>query len=506
MTRRVPLLAALAAAGTLAPAAGAHAAAPLLTMGVDATEATLDEATYELLVVNHGDADAHGVEVATSVPANTTLVSTDPVAAAPCTPGAAAATSCTWELETVPAGTSRTITAVYALGPGTYDVSASATVSADDAASSSNTDTSLGHSELAASDDTWVDEGEAAGTNHGACDELRVAAGGVSAFVEHDAARDELFSASANTEVLVAELSAQVKTTAPGASIGTHRLVSANWGEGAGSCAGAAGSGSEPRTGDTPTAEDDATATAPVALAGQAMRWDVTADFDTEEERRRFAGWELRGAGGAGAAALHAAEAAGDVGPRLTLVTRRKTRGVACVDALVEDATAPSDEAQRIDLRVTDSGQRVSNGEREACSGTPIAGREVHWMLFDGASGAPDGWFASVDGLLRGMELGADGAAGPNAVATSSDDDGRTFVELRLRDPWDPAENAGTHRVDVFVAGAGTTDPDDPDCVPGEDCPAESTQEDDVRRTWTATENPPPPEEEPPVDEEPPPG
>jgi uncharacterized repeat protein (TIGR01451 family) len=504
MTRRLPILAAVAAAGTLGPAAGAEAAAPLLTVGVDATEASLDDATYEVLVVNHGDADAHGVEVATSVPANTTLVSADPATGPPCTPGAAAGTSCTWGLGTVPAGASRTITVVYALGSGTYNVSATATVSADDAASNSNTDTSLGHRVHAASDDTWVDHGEATNTNHGACDELRVGPEGTSAFLEQDAARPDLFSGSANTEVLVAELVAQVKTAVPGASIGAHRLVTANWSEGSGSCAGAAGAHPQPRTGSTPTAEGAATDVSDVGLAGQAVHWDVTADFDTEEKRRRFAGWELRGAAAGGTTVLHASEAAGDAGPTLTLITRRKTRGLACVDALVEDATAPSDEAQRIDVRVTDSGQRISNGEREACSGTPVAGRELTWNLFDAASGAPDGWFASVDGLLRPIELGAGGAAGPNAVASSSDAGGRTYADLRLRDPWDAADNSGTHRVDVYVAGAGTTDPDDPDCVPGETCPAENTQEDDVRRAWTPTENPPPVEEEP-GNEQPPP-
>ncbi|HEX8084717.1 MAG TPA: hypothetical protein VF529_10545 [Solirubrobacteraceae bacterium] len=493
MTHRLRTLAALAAAGAVGPAAGAEAAEPLLTIGVEPTAATTEQATYELLVVNHGTGDAEGVSVDTTVPQNTTLVAADPASGAPCAAGAPASTACGWQLGTIPAGASRTITLVYALTDGTYTVNTDATVSAANADDDTNSDTSLHRGVFTASDDTWVDSDEAAGTNHGACDELRVGSGR-STFLEADNARDALFSAGVATTVLHAELKAQLKTPGAGQSIAAHRLDTGPWDEGAGDCTGAAGSGSQPRTGDVPTAAGAATDTAAAPAVAGPVRWDVTADFETQAERRSFAGWELRAAG---ALAMHSSEVAGQE-PSLTVVYRNKIAAEACVDVFAEDATAGSDQAQRLEGRITDSGARVGNGETEACSGTPFAGGELHWRLYD-AGDAPDGWFATVEGVPRLLTLGEGGAGGPNVVATSSDADGRSSVEVRLAHPYADGENEGTHRIDVIVAakaaakagGYGTTDPDDPSCTPFDTCEAENTQEDDVRRTWTPAPAPP---------------
>ncbi|HEV2815175.1 MAG TPA: hypothetical protein VGW10_18110, partial [Solirubrobacteraceae bacterium] len=492
MTRRVPVLAALAAAGAVGPAAGAEAA-PLLTIGVEPTEATTSQATYELLAINHGDAPAEDVIVTTTVPQHATLVEADPAGAGACTAGAAASTACSWSLGSLPAGASRTITLVYALEEAaTYTIDTTASVAAANAGSDSNSDSALTRGVYAASDDAWVDDAEPTGTNHGACDELRIGGTATSAFVESDDARNALFPAGSLVHVFAAELAAHVKAPAAGATLGAHRLLASGWNEGSGSCAGAAGANSEPRAGSEPTGAASATDTAPVPAAGERVRFDVRADVDTPEERRRHAGWELRAAGGgAGTPALHSGEGPAAQVPAVTLVFTAKPPSAACIDATAEDATAGSDQAQRIEARITDGGQRVSNGSAEACNGTPMAGREVHWALIDGAAGAPDGWFSNVDGVARPLELGAGGAAGPEAAATSSDAAGRSFVDVRLAQPYAEGKNAGPQRIDVNVAEYGTLDPDHPDCRPVDTCVAENTQEDDVRRTWTPVEAPP---------------
>ena len=228
MTRRLALLALLALAGALGPAAGAGAAAPLLTIGVEPTAGTLAQATYELQVTNHGDAPAEDVRVSATVPANTTFGSADP---APSTACAAAGSACVWQLGVVPAGVSRTITVVYALTEAaTYTVAAAASVTeGDEPAHDSDTDSSLTRGTFVASDDTWVDDGEAAGTNHGACDELKISGGAVSAYLEADEARFAAFGMSTEVAVYVAELSARVKTPAPGVAVALHPLRTAGW-------------------------------------------------------------------------------------------------------------------------------------------------------------------------------------------------------------------------------------------------------------------------------------
>lgn len=492
MRRRLALLAAFALAGTVAPAAVAQAAEPLLTVGVEPSAGTLERATYELLVTNHGAATAQDVRVGANVPSAMSVVSADPAATGAC---AAAGTPCEWMLGEMPPGSSRTITVVYALvAEATYSVTAVVTEGAEPG-HDTNTDTTFTLETFTASDDTWVDGGEAAGTNHGACDELRVAAGTPSGFVEADPARAEVYAKGKDVRVFAAELGATVKAPAPAASIGVHALQASDWAEGSGSCAGAAGTVRQPRAGDEPSAAAAATDTAPVPLAGQRARWDVTADFDTLEERRRYAGWALRATGGTGATTLHSAEGPAAEAPALRLAYTEKTATSVCVDAFAEDATAPSDRAQRIEAVVTDGGERISNGETEACSGTPVQGHEVKWKLFDTEDGAPDAWFSVVDGLLRPIELGAGGAAGPNAVATSSDAGGWAFVELRLGSPYADGENAGTDRIDV--AGEGTGAPDEgSECGSGETCAAENQREDDVRRSWVPADPPPPSEDD----------
>jgi uncharacterized protein DUF11 len=491
MTSRGTPAALLAAAAALGAAGDASAAEPLLTVGAEPVAASPTQATYELLVANHGDAPAQGVALSAAVPEHATLTGADPAATAPCVAGAPAGTACSWELGEVPAGASRTVVVTYALeqAADSYEVDVSASVTATNGDGDSNTDSSLRRGVFPLSDDTFVAPADAADVNHGACDELRATGAGVTAYVDADAAKQAFTNAGEDVRVWTADLLARVKSTSSGATLAAHPLETGEWAQGSGSCAGAAGSGTEPRAGHAPTTADDATATESVPAAGQSIGFDVAADLDTHAELVAMSGWALR-AGGADAVILHATEATAAADrPSLLAVYTTKPQAAVCVDVTPEDPSLPSDQVSPLVAQVTDTASKLSNDGGEGCSGSPLPGREIWWELRDDA---PDAWFSALDGVARPFEFGSGNSAGPNRVATMTDDAGRTTVDLRLGEPYGGAESAGAGRVDVNPRDFGAKDPEDSDCSPADTCPGENAFEDDVRPAWTAAEPPPP--------------
>jgi Domain of unknown function DUF11 len=478
--------------------APAAAAAPVLTVGGEVTSASLTNATYAIVVTNRGDATADGVELTTTVPANMTVASTDPAPSSGCAAGATSG-ECKWTIGALPASASRTISISYTLEDGDYRVSQSASVTGTNAgAGDSDTDQTLHRDVMAISHDAFVNDGEAANTDHGACDELQISAGNtITSFLESDNAGTTLVPSGRPVDaVWAAELRTFVKSNShlgSSALVGLHPILGQEWGEGAGSCApGGNGTGNQARAGHEPVSETSPVATMSVGAAGQQLRWNILPAVDSAQERMALDGFELRDAGSTtpGTVAFTSSEGAqASERPEMVAVWTERP-SAQCVDIVPETPSALSDQAQTIEAYVTD-GERLGDARTGPCSGSPRRDEEVTWNLDDDA---PDAWFSSMDGVSRSKEFQPGGAAGANHVATSTNSLGRTSVGLRLNQPYEEGKNAGSDRVAAII-GAGARDPEQPGNVPCDvdPCPGENAVEDDAAVDWTPTTAPPPP-------------
>jgi uncharacterized repeat protein (TIGR01451 family) len=498
------VLAAVLLVSTTPVGAGAQGAGePLITVGVEVTGGTVDRADYSITVYNRGTATAEDATVTANVPANTTFSASDPapgLATTPtCVSGAAAGTACSWQLPDIAPGGSETVNAGYGLirpatGGYTLSVSLAASASASDAPSDSDTDSSLEMrgSNAAGGEDTYVDDREPAGTNHGACDTLRVEAGNeVTSYVDDDGFAVPRVSPSlpeGNSDgaerILDAELRAVVTTTsaspAAPASVGAHRISSGEWAEGAGTCDGAAGTGRAARTGAAPSSEPAPVATSSVGAPGL-VSWDVTEAVDTDDERARFTGFELRDAGSAAetTTAFGSMEAAADRQPRFDVVYVKLER-TRCIEAEPEQGAAPSTQTQSVDALVTDGSHKVTGTGSVACSGAPVEGERVEWELEDDD---PDAYVASVNGNAVPRELGGDDA-GPDHAVVRTDSEGHASMTLALGHPGTAGSNAGENRIAARANNGDAAEPgSSPFCTP-DTCTGESIVEDDVTRSW----------------------
>jgi uncharacterized repeat protein (TIGR01451 family) len=511
---------------------------PLLTVGVDVSKASFNRATYALFVANRGNAAAKSVVLTNQVPQNTLLSGSNrpPLApdagAAACEPRATAGTSCRWALGDLAPGSSATVEVTYALkqneavypAPGQggfaseYEfVSTASAASANGGGTPSDSDRSLVRASSLLHQDAHVDDARP-DTNFGACNQLELRSdNALTAFLDHDAilgVSDKFEPTDGwGIELWGGELRATaVSAPAFGAPIGVHRVLSREWDEGSGSCAGANGNGYEARApsaaepGTEPLSETSPTATAPVSGPGP-VRWDVSTALDTRDERLRFNGFELRGGGGPGTFdtfAFHSSDATAPLDrPRLvTIFTRNEPAG--CIDSDRETATGASHRAQRIEAYVTDAqSERISNAGGDGCNGSPVAGVPVGWELDDDT---PDAYISSLAGTRPPREKGSSGDAGPNEGSTRAAADGRTFIEVALDKPLAEAAADTENRIAAIVLDqnhSGRTEDPAPRpragqgiCDPGETwgttsgtqtCTGngESADEDDVHRSWT---------------------
>jgi hypothetical protein len=505
-----------------APASGGPDGAPLLSVGVDAIDASVSGATYQLYVANRGDATAEGVVVTSSVPQNTTLTGSNraPLDPSTCPPGAGAGTQCRWALGELAPGAFATVEVTYGLGQTdtTYTVSNTASAQLAEAEPASgdpiDTDGSLIRASDLLDEDASVDEARAE-TNFGVCDQLQISGdNALTAFLDSSRANkwgdrdDQGGSAFLNggTERLWgAELRATVASIPsafPGTSLAVHRVVSRTWDEGSGPCAGGPGSGRQ-AGGSEPVSAASPIASAPIAAPGP-VSWDVTSALDSRERRFGFTGFELRtGAGPLGATdmiAFHSSEA-GVAANRPRLVTvRTKRERTGCVDTDPENPTGRSDRRQRIYAYVTDSSlPRVSDsGGRDACNGTPVPGAPVGWEL---DSDSPDSYISSLAGETVLREHGSQADAGPNRASTLTGPNGSSFIDTRLARPYAEGDNVGQSKVAAIAirdrngyqeppfgsSDQGVCEPGEPNVVWGTSVCAgtgESAVEDDVEMSW----------------------
>ena len=493
------------------------APAPLVTVGSDVVRASATEATSSLYVANVGDAPATGVVVTNPVPADTTFAASErqPLDPDACKAGAPAATSCRWALGELAPGTSIRFEVTYNLAQTDtqYDVSNTVSVQVGGAAPAStdpaNTDATLTHTSEVVEDAHVVDS-DPPDLNHGQCALLQLGAdNAVTPFLDADATAAFARTGSGyGREVLAAELQATAESVsgAP-VEVGAHRIViSHDWTEGSGSCAGSAGTGDDVRTGAKPVSETSPLGHAPVTTAGEQVRWDVRAALDTAQELRDFEGFELRleGALTGRAVAFHSSEATATAArPRLVTVSRARD-DARCVDADPETATRRSDENQRIRAYATDGAMIVGAGGEEACNGSPVAGAPIGWELDDDL---PDAYIASLAGEPTERELGGRGDAAPNRASTITGPRGRTYIDVRLGQPYEQDQNSGAIRIAAITLkehdgsnapspgeGQGTCEPRGEPLAScygtGEGTIAGMGYEDDVVTTWEAAEPP----------------
>ena len=477
------LLAAAALAATLLGGGSARGAAgaPLLAVGVEVVNASASDATYSIVVTNHGTGPATSLRVADTVPAQTTFGSSVPAPSPPAGGGApacangggaeAAGTICEWALPDLGPGESARIDATLGLIPSQNDFQVTNTAQATAAGSYQSTDTdgSLNWY-IPAGDagvqDTYVDGRELADFNHGGCNVLRIrrddsATSFIRAFNQNFRQHERLWAAQLR-------LVTATPPTTPGV-IEAHEILS-GWSEGTGSCIGAVGTGDQPRVGLTPPSSADPTATATVpAQAGQVMTLDVTADLDTPEERTANKGWELKDVApgdGEAVTALHSSEATGG-NTAVLAVVYTQAEAPSCVDVDPGTSSATSDQERALTVQVTD-GARVSSEAGDACTGGAAAGQRVDWQFEDES---PDAYFSR-----RGT---TETFGQPNSIITAVDAQGLAGAGVRLA-----AHTAGDTRVSARLEDAA-----DPDTCPQVPTPCPTEVEDDAVIQWTA--NPP---------------
>jgi uncharacterized repeat protein (TIGR01451 family) len=498
----------IAALFSVINASGQQAGEALLTVGKDVQSATVTQVTYAIVVRNQGTAGSTNVTVRDTVPTNTTFESSNPPPSATTSPSPGAAscnnagtredpgTTCQWNLGNMAPGATSTILATFNLNQSdvaTYTVTNSASASDSEGHSNSDSDATLTRARLDITDDTWVDDAEPPGTNHGQCADLRVLQDNrITSYAETDA----LPAPDTVERLFGAQLRAQVLTTsytqpAPGA-IGAHRITSGEWTEGSGTCAGTVSSTTtDPRTGAEPTSAATATATTQINQFPQISNWDVTADLDDANDRgANFNGWELRdqaGSGTEGFTRFHSHEASDAAQrPKLFLVFTTP-EAATCLDADPETDTNPFGTEHLMTAFVTDGVKVSSTAGGDACNGAPVA-VQVEWELEDDD---PDAWFSSQEGTPTTKTV-ENGDAKPDAITTTSDENGLTGAGIRQDDPV-----AGENRIEVRIIGSSDPDEDgaNPDaCVlptparpPGTNCTGETDQVDDVRKTWNAS-------------------
>ncbi|MDQ4025456.1 MAG: hypothetical protein M3217_08200 [Actinomycetota bacterium] len=497
--------------------------AGLTTIGVDVESASITQATYSFVVRNQGTAPSTNVRVRSTVPATMTFESSDPDPTATTSPSPGAAscadagiretegTVCEWSLGTLNPGDTRTITAIYNLPQtniATRRFEMTATASDGEGRNNTDTDDSLVRQRATPNDDTWVDDGEPPGTNHGACNFLRVLQGNtVTSFIDVDTLGTPPTSQQSTQSIEAvhgAQLRLEVLDTtysqgAPG-TIGAHRITTGEWIQGSGTCQGSVPSSptTEPRTGAEPSSAASPTGTTEVSAAAQVVNLDVTGDLDTEGERGSFQGWELRDqtAGNTNATRFHSTEAGDAEDPQLFWVYTT-IESPTCIDSDPDDATRAVGTEHLMAAFVTD-GNKTPTGNTpgagtgpggDACNGAPVAA-PVEWVIEDDT---PDIYFSSQEGSPI-QKVVSGNNAGPNSIVTTADDNGLTGAGVRL--DVTPGSDA-SNRIEARIQGAtGDPDPASPSpqegtcaqvTVPqGKNCSGESHQFDDMTVTWAA--------------------
>ncbi|MDQ3915074.1 MAG: hypothetical protein M3323_07050 [Actinomycetota bacterium] len=497
--------------------------AGLTTIGVDVQSASITQATYTFVARNQGTAPSTNVRVRSNVPATMTFESSDPApttTTSPASPASSCAnggvretegTTCEWSLGNMNPGETRTITAIYNL-PQTNVASdrfeITATASDGEGRSNSDTDESLVRQRATPNKDTWVDDGEPPGTNHGACNFLRVLQGNaVTSFIDVDNLGTPPTSSQATQSIETvygAQLRLEVLDTTysqgtPG-TIGAHRITSGDWTQGSGSCQGAVSTTTtDARTGAEPTSAGTATGTTVVSAAAQVVNFDVTGDLDSEGDRGSFQGWELRDQASSGtdnATRFHSIESADPEDPQLFWVYTT-TESPTCIDSDPDDATRTPGTEHLMTAFVTD-GNKTPTGNTpgagtgpggDACNGAPVAA-PVEWVIEDDT---PDIWFSSQEGQPI-QKVVSGNNAGPNSIVTTADGNGLTGAGVRV--DVTPGADA-SNRIEARIQGAtGDPDPASPGptegtcaavTVPqGKNCSGESHQFDDTTVTWAA--------------------
>jgi uncharacterized repeat protein (TIGR01451 family) len=500
--------------------------AGLPTIGIDVQSANITQVTYSFVVRNQGTAPSTNVRVRAAVPTGMTFESSDPDPTTTTSPGSGAqscaddgvreteGTVCEWSLGTLNPGETRTILAVYNL-PQTNTASTrfvmNATVSDGEGRSNTDGDESLVRQRATPNKDTWVDDGEPPGTNHGACNYLRVLQGNtVTSFIDVDNLGTPPTSTQATQSienVYGAQLRLEVLDTtysqgSPG-TIGAHRITSGDWTQGSGSCQGAVSTTTtDARTGGEPQSAGTPTGTTQVSAAAQVVNLDVTGDLDSEGERGSFQGWELRDqtAGNTNATRFHSIEAPEPERPQLFWVYTT-VESPTCVDGDPDDASrAPGTEhlmtAFVTDGAKTPTGNAPGSGTGpggDACNGGPVAAA-VEWFIEDDT---PDIYFSSQEGQPI-QKVVSGNNAGPNSIVTTADGNGLTGAGVRL-DVTPGADQS--NRIEVRLQGAAG-DPDPPPTTPpdptagtcsptpvpqNKNCSGETAQFDDVTVTWNAS-------------------
>ena len=509
-----------------APAGGTGGATdPLVTVGVDVVEASMTHATYSLYVANRGSAPAEGVVLTNDVPANTAFAGSDrtPLDPGACGRGAAVGTRCRWAIGDLAPGSSGRVEVTYELAQtgATYTVGNRASAQIGGAAPA-GTDPAFTHSLLdrtvLAVEDAHVDDAAPANTNYGSCARLDVGRGNtVTAFLDADGAFPNEYGSTSTASIgtlWAAELQATTESAggAEPVEVSAHRISSHEWSEGTSGCTGATGQNRVARTPGPadaePISDPGAVATRPVAAAEQVVTWDVAAAVDTRAERISFNGFELRLAEGAGGpvpertVAFRSRQAAAAAArPRFVTVTTRNLP-IGCVDTDPETGTARSDEVQRIRAYTTyGAAERVTNAAGDdACNGSPAPAASVGWELDDDS---PDAYISTLAGEPTERETGRSGDAAPNTGSTLTGPNGRTFIDVRLGEPYAQEGSSGTSRTAAIVlvdhdaynappafTGQGVCEPGaingDQSCADD----GESRLEDDVATTWEAAEPP----------------
>lgn len=513
------LFSVISASGQQASTAG------LPTIGIDVQSASTQQVTYSFVVRNQGTAPSTNVRVRSAVPATMTFESSDPDPTTTTSPGSGAqscsddgvreteGTVCEWSLGTLNPNETRTILATYNIpqtNTATDRFEISAQVTDGEGRSNSDTDESLVRQRVTPEDDTWVDDAEPAGTNHGACNYLRVLQGNrITSYVDVDNLGTPPTSSEAtqNVETVYgAQLRLEVLDTtytagSPG-TIGAHRITSGDWAEGAGTCPGTVTTeANQPRTGAEPSSNATPTGTTEVSAAAQVVNLDVTGDLDSVGERGSFQGWELRDEtpGDTNATRFHSTEGAEPERPQLFWVYTT-VESPTCVDGDPDEAARSPGTEHLMNAFVTD-GAKTPTGNApgsgtgpggDACNGAPVAAA-VEWFIEDDT---PDIYFSSQEGQpIQKVVSGSN--AGPNSIVTTADSNGLTGAGVRL----DVAPgNDNSNRIEVRLEGA-TGDPDPPPTTPpnptagtcsptpvpaNKNCSGETSQFDDVTVTWVA--------------------
>ena len=498
--------------------------AGLPTIGVDVQSASITQATYQFVVRNQGTAPSTNVRVRAQVPTTMTFESSDPDPTTTTSPGSGAqscddagireteGTTCEWSLGTLNPGESRTILAIYNI-PQTNLASdrfeLTATVSDGEGRSNTDTDESLVRQQAVISDDTWVDDGETPGTNHGGCTFMRVLQSNTAtSFVDADDLGTPPTSQQATQSIETvygAQLRLEVLDTtysvgSPG-TIGAHRITSGEWTEGTGSCQGTVSTTTtDARTGAEPTSAGTPTGTTEVSAAAQVVNFDVTGDLDTTGERGSFQGWELRDetTGNTNSTRFHTTEASDSEDPRLFIVYTT-AEAATCIDSDPDDAIRAPGSEHLMTAFVTD-GNKTPTGNfqgsgtgpgGDACNGSPVA-TPVEWVIEDDT---PDIYFSSQEGVpIQKVISGSN--AGPNSIVTTADGNGLTDAGVRLEGT--PSASDSSNRIEARIQGAtGDPDPASPGptegtCGPatipqGKNCSGEAAQFDDMTVTWNAS-------------------